>query len=391
MESKESCVFCNTEQSVKNMKRHVTMYCDKARAECPAGDLLHEWERRTAKRKGFGNMMLFATKTPKRSDPGTYRHDDEQLLREEGAEEVPMEVGNVEDFRDANANEEPFHNLHHAQTEHEIADPPVNVLHTEILEKLSDMNLGIKSLNERMHSFESMAKKEIPQIAKPIDVEPEDDRLYDLRKCSNVNDILGHLKELAIAEDADGGQFIFCQLCCSGDADKFGERERGTFEIPEHVSDVVGNQSQEFRSLKNIIKRHIKSANHTDQWNVWQAKEEKEQKLRSKNQVAGLRVARTAMVGYQKGRSREDFQEQILLQVTNGLEMGELNNSYSFFEKFRKYVYTEVQQMVEKFLSTRTKETGFYPPLNIQCDKGTSNHRQSCRMSNPSQIYPILA
>ena len=50
MESKESCVFCNTEQSVKNMKRHVTMYCDKARAECPAGDLLHEWERRTAKR-----------------------------------------------------------------------------------------------------------------------------------------------------------------------------------------------------------------------------------------------------------------------------------------------------------------------------------------------------
>ena len=60
MESKESCVFCNTEQSVKNMRRHITLYCDKARAECPGGDLLQEWERRTAKKKGFGNMLLFA-------------------------------------------------------------------------------------------------------------------------------------------------------------------------------------------------------------------------------------------------------------------------------------------------------------------------------------------
>ena len=54
----------------------------------------------------------------------TYRRDDEHLLREEGDKEVPMDVGNlnVDDFRDANANEEPLHNLHHDRTEHEIAD-----------------------------------------------------------------------------------------------------------------------------------------------------------------------------------------------------------------------------------------------------------------------------
>ena len=65
LESKESCVFCNTEQSVKNIRRHITLYCDKARAECPGGDLLQEWERRTAKKKGFGNMLLFARKCSK--------------------------------------------------------------------------------------------------------------------------------------------------------------------------------------------------------------------------------------------------------------------------------------------------------------------------------------
>ena len=68
MESKESCVFCNTEQSVKNMRRHITLYCDKARAECPGGDLLQEWERRTAKERVWEHAAICQKKTPKRSD-----------------------------------------------------------------------------------------------------------------------------------------------------------------------------------------------------------------------------------------------------------------------------------------------------------------------------------
>ena len=79
MESKEICVFCNTEQSVKNMRRHITLYCDKARAECPGGDLLQEWERRTAKRKGFGNMLLFARKTPKKVRFNSLITDDRKI------------------------------------------------------------------------------------------------------------------------------------------------------------------------------------------------------------------------------------------------------------------------------------------------------------------------
>ena len=66
MESKESCVFCNTEQSVKNMRRHITLYCDKARLSVQEGTFCRNGKGgRLLKRKGFGNMLLFAKKHPK--------------------------------------------------------------------------------------------------------------------------------------------------------------------------------------------------------------------------------------------------------------------------------------------------------------------------------------
>lgn len=401
MESKEMerCPFCETElRGLKNMQRHVTGYCDKAKAECPGKDILQEYERRMAKRKGWGNVQaLFAAKTAKLSAEGKRsdvdRGDGEQLLRDDEIKETNMEVdgatANLEDFRDldTNANEEPLY--HH--TEPEVAQP-VHLAETDrILEKLSEMNIGINSLTEKMTSVENVIKAgkqmEIPQIARPDDVEPEDDRLCDLRNCKTVNDILELLPEMAIGEaeeeeeeDSDGHQYMYCQLCTSKDTKKGATKDmrvKGRFPIPANAMrcDEKGNLSMHFRNLKKNVKRHIKSDLHTDQWNLWEAAEKKKEKQRTRNQEVGLRVARTALANYQKGRSRTDFEDQILLQVTNGLEMGVLNNSFNFCQKFRKYVYQEVQIMVEKFLSTRTTETGFYPALNIQCDKATSSRR----------------
>ena len=245
------------------------------------------------------------------------------------------------------------------------------------------MNIGINSLTDQMASFENVVKAgkqmEIPRIACPDDVEPEDDRLQDLRKCSTVDDILELLPEMAIEEeeDSDGCQFMYCQLCYSNNATAKGAPIQGRFAIPANAMqlDERGNQTRDLRNLKVSVKRHIKSASHTDQWNLWEAEKDKKEKHRTRNREVGLRVGRTALVTYQKGRSRTDFEEEILMQVTNGLDMGKLNNSRRFCDNFRKYVYQEVQMMVEEFLSTRTTETGYYPALNVQCDKATSNHR----------------
>ena len=52
-DKKGNCPFCEKEIGLKNMPRHVTQFCDKAKAECPGMDLLQELERRRSKRGGL--------------------------------------------------------------------------------------------------------------------------------------------------------------------------------------------------------------------------------------------------------------------------------------------------------------------------------------------------
>ena len=83
-------------------------------------------------------------------------------------------------------------------------------------------------------------------------------------------------------------------------------------------------------NLKRTIRRHLKSEIHTEQFDLWKAKEETEEKLKSKNKTAGMRLARIAFKGYKDGSSLRDFEKEVLLAVQNGLDMGEINNSKEF-------------------------------------------------------------
>ena len=55
--------------------------------------------------------------------------------------------------------------------------------------------------------------------------------------------------------------------------------------------------------------------------------------------------------------------------------MGDFHNSKRFPTLFMQYVYEEVRILVQEFLTTRTPETGFLPPVNVCADKGTVCHR----------------
>ena len=46
-----------------------------------------------------------------------------------------------------------------------------------------------------------------------------------------------------------------------------------------------------FRNLKKTLKRHIKSKHHNDQQELWKANEEKEDKLKSKDETIDMRLA----------------------------------------------------------------------------------------------------
>ena len=97
--------------------------------------------------------------------------------------------------------------------------------------------------------------------------------------------------------------------------------------------------------------------------------------MRSKNELAGMRLARIAYEGFLRGRSLRDFEQQVLMAVQNGLAMGDFHNSKDFPLKLMKYVYEEVHLLCENFITQRAVETGFLPPMNICADKGTVQHR----------------
>ena len=68
------------------------------------------------------------------------------------------------------------------------------------------------------------------------------------------------------------------------------------------------------------------------------------------------------------------YEKEVLKAVLNGTDMGDLNHSYNFPDKFRSFVAMAVRNKTVTFLSSRLEQTGFLPPVNVQADKGTSVH-----------------
>ena len=68
------------------------------------------------------------------------------------------------------------------------------------------------------------------------------------------------------------------------------------------------------------------------------------------------------------------FEKEVVKAVLNGTDLGDLNHSKRFPDKFREFVAAEVRKRTVGFLGTRLPQTGFLPAVNIQADKGTTVH-----------------
>ena len=387
--SRERCPFCGTDLYSRDVPRHVQERCKQARAECQGKNLMEECEKRRARQKGCQTLaQAFAKGKRARTDNGPaagedlLREAEDENLGQEGG--VNLEVGggildpnanigveiNNMDFQDAVED-----NLNFGEI---TANVKEGVDGAMLMEKMGQLAIGLDQVCTRIGSMESALQDralDIPGIAKPDDVAPEDDRLSDLKKCVSIDDILGLLCELQMD---DNRRFLFCSLCLHKDAIS-EDQQAGKFSISfmstVGETDDSGNQTREFRNLKGHVKSHIQTRPHTAQWDLWKQQEEEVERLRSKNELAGMRLARIAYEGFLRGRSLRDFEEQVLMAVQNGLALGDFHNSKDFPDKLMKYVYEEVRLLCENFITQRTVETGFLPPMNICADKGTVHHR----------------
>ena len=136
----------------------------------------------------------------------------------------------------------------------------------------------------------------------------------------------------------------------------------------------VDNQSKKFTNMKAYLKAHFETQRYVDNWEVLKKSEEDERKFESRCHEVGLRIARLCYDGYKSGSSKREFEKEVIKAVMNCTDLGNLNHSKNFPERFRGFVAAEVKRRTAKFLNTRLPQTGFLPPVNIQADKGTTVH-----------------
>ena len=228
-----------------------------------------------------------------------------------------------------------------------------------------------KTINAIKTSVDLIKTKALPDIAAPVDVEPSDERIDVLLLCKSLSDILEHFEEFSYVEEE---HLLKCDLCCS--KPRMGGNVPGLFKYDkdDDIENENKNLSQRFRNLKAHMKAHLMNKTHIDHWEKWKQIEEENHKFESRCHEVGLRIARLCYDIYKDGSSMRSFEKEVVKAVLNGTDLGDLNHSKRFPDKFREFVAAEVRKRTVGFLGTRLPQTGFLPPLNIQADKGTTVH-----------------
>ena len=72
-------------------------------------------------------------------------------------------------------------------------------------------------------------------------------------------------------------------------------------------------------------------------------KEEEREKMVIRNHEVGMQYARICFANFKNGNSVRSYEEEIVKAVLNGCDMGDLNHSKNFPDKFRPYVASEIK------------------------------------------------
>ena len=222
-----------------------------------------------------------------------------------------------------------------------------------LVDKIDNLKLSVDVLKARI----------VPDVAKPCEAQPSDERVAQLFVCKSLRDILDSFCELSYMKTEC---LIICDLC-------YSEQQPGGCVSGQFKYRPDGD-AKSFSHLKSHIKEHFSKIGHIENWTSWKKSEEERGKLLTRNHEVGMRCARICYDNFKNGKSVRSYEEEMVKAVLNGCDMGDLNHSKNFPDKFRPYVANEVKNRKIKFLSTRLPQTGFLPAICLQADKGTTVH-----------------
>ena len=258
----------------------------------------------------------------------------------------------------------------------------------------------LKELKDDINSLAAKLQMKVPEFAKPDDVSPFDERILNLRDCRTIEQIVEVFDELVYEEDSGS---LLCELCFVN-KEAEGSRTPGHFKMVADDEDsevdnenVRKNLDRKFINMKKSIKRHFKTTQHMENWEVWKKSHDEKRALVKRNHEVGMRIARICYVEYREGNSKRHFETEVLKAALNGTDLGDLNHSDQFPRKFRPFVKSEIHERTKTFFNSRLEQTGFKPALNISADKGTNVHRsrqfttiKTCVPDSPNLISSIF-
>ena len=133
--------------------------------------------------------------------------------------------------------------------------------------------------------------------------------------------------------------------------------------------------SRAFRNLKISISRHLKRDAHQSALSQDQSMTIKMKNESNRNNAIALRVGCACYKIYCRGRPYTDYEGEVFLLHRCGVDVGDINHSYKFPQKFLESVAKVVKDNVKDYLRKPLPQTGFAPPVIVLADKATYKHR----------------
>ena len=230
-----------------------------------------------------------------------------------------------------------------------------------VLKKISfiksqvDASKDILNLEKSLETMKLMASSKVEEVK-----EIEADREEVLRRCRSIEEIT-QIPEFKYVEQEDA---IVCQVCGA------------KFKYPGNLEQTFLDKkiSAQFSHLKQVLKVHMKTGKHQMELKkalqdglVWEREE-------SRNNAVGLRISRIAYHLLYHGRPDTDFPLHIYISKQNGADVGDLNHSSNYVEKFLRHTARAVRERLSGYLNSRLVATNSKPPVNIIMDKFTHQH-----------------
>ena len=131
----------------------------------------------------------------------------------------------------------------------------------------------------------------------------------------------------------------------------------------------------EFSKLKFVLSRHLtESTRHIGKIKERSMNATLQEKIESRDRSIGLRAGTVCYYLYSKGVSNCHYPELVNMVQKMGVDMGNLNHSRRFPEKFVEAQAEVIKGRVVNHLGTRLVATGNLPPVNLIFDKATFRH-----------------